>query len=83
MPLLSSGHYLILKLTVLCRPMVLAEKKQLQKMIKGLPRENLDRVAELIERNKPADERSDDEIHVDLEKEVKERANGYELLSLL
>lgn len=55
--------------TSTCRPMVLAEKKQLQKMIKGLPRENLDRVAELIERNKPADERSDDEIHVDLEKE--------------
>lgn len=55
--------------TSTCRPMVLAEKKQLQKMIKGLPRENLDRVAELTERNKPADERSDDEIHVDLEKE--------------
>ncbi|XP_024031348.1 uncharacterized protein LOC21400680 [Morus notabilis] len=52
-----------------CRPMTFAEKKQLQKMIKALPRENLDRVAELVKRGKRGDEKSDDDIHVDLEKE--------------
>lgn len=52
--------------------MTFAEKKQLQKMIKALPRENLDRVAELVKRGKQGDEKSDDDIHVDLEKEVRE-----------
>lgn len=41
-------------------------------MIKALPRENLDRVAELVKRGKQGDEKSDDDIHVDLEKEVRE-----------
>uniref|UniRef100_A0A803QLC7 NET domain-containing protein n=1 Tax=Cannabis sativa TaxID=3483 RepID=A0A803QLC7_CANSA len=49
-----------------CRPMTIPEKKQLQKMIKGLPPKNLDRVVELVEH---AEKKPADEIKVDLEKE--------------
>lgn len=50
--------------------MTLVEKQQLQKMIQELPPRNLERVVEIIRRNKPIDRYSRDEIHVDLEKEV-------------
>ncbi|XP_030484955.1 uncharacterized protein LOC115701332 isoform X1 [Cannabis sativa] len=53
-------------LAVMCRPMTIPEKKQLQKMIKGLPPKNLDRVVELVEH---AEKKPADEIKVDLEKE--------------
>lgn len=65
------------RLVAIYRPMTLPEIKQLQKMIKALPPQNLDRVVELVERGKQAEKRSHDEIFVDLEKEVRERAEGY------
>ncbi|TKY63169.1 Transcription factor GTE1 [Spatholobus suberectus] len=52
-----------------CRSMTLAEKQQLQSLIQKLPARNLDRVVELICRNRPVEEQSCDEIFVDLEKE--------------
>ncbi|KAL6960503.1 hypothetical protein U1Q18_038266 [Sarracenia purpurea var. burkii] len=52
-----------------CRLMTLSEKQQLQKLIKKLPPRNLDRVVEIIRRNKPPGKYFFDEIHVDLEKE--------------
>ncbi|XP_027348477.1 uncharacterized protein LOC113860049 isoform X4 [Abrus precatorius] len=52
-----------------CRSMTLAEKQQLQRLIQKLPAGNLDRVAEIICRNRQVEERSCDEIFVDLEKE--------------
>ena len=57
--------------------MTLAEKKQLQKMIKALPPKDLDHIAELVQRSRPADQRSCDEVFVDLEKEVLEVSDGY------
>lgn len=52
--------------------MTLAEKQQLQKLIQDLPPRNLDRVVEIIQRNKPIDGRpSNNEIYVDLENEVR------------
>ncbi|KAK7338595.1 hypothetical protein VNO77_19214 [Canavalia gladiata] len=52
-----------------CRSMTLAEKKQLQSLIQKLPAGNLDRVAEILCRNRPVKEQSCKEIFVDLEKE--------------
>lgn len=52
-----------------CRLMTLSEKQQLQKFIQKLPPRNLDRVVEIIQRNKPSGEYSSGKIHVDLEKE--------------
>lgn len=49
--------------------MTLAEKQQLQKLIQKLPPRNLDRVVEIIQKNKPLEMRSPDVIHVDLEEE--------------
>jgi len=50
--------------------MTLAEKQQLQNLIQKLPARNLDRVVELLRRNRPAEEQSCDEIFVDLQTEV-------------
>ncbi|CAI9111154.1 OLC1v1011304C2 [Oldenlandia corymbosa var. corymbosa] len=47
------------------RPMTLTERQKLQKLIKNLPPQNLDRVVEIIKRGKPCSE----EIHVDLEEQ--------------
>ncbi|KAK8466682.1 hypothetical protein PHAVU_008G147100 [Phaseolus vulgaris] len=52
-----------------CRSMTLAEKQQLQSLIQKLPSRNLDRVVELLRRNRPAEEQSYDQIFVDLETE--------------
>lgn len=52
-----------------CRSMTLAEKQQLHRLIQKLPARNLDRVVELICRNRPVEEQSCDKIFVDLEKE--------------
>lgn len=54
-------------------------------MIKGLPPKNLDRVVELVERGKPAEKRSHDNIFVDLEKEVQEKPRDafYEITLIL
>ncbi|KAF2296430.1 hypothetical protein GH714_037949 [Hevea brasiliensis] len=52
-----------------CRPMSLAEKKQLQKLIQKLPPKNLNRVAEIVQRSKSLETQNCDEIFVDLEKE--------------
>ncbi|KAL9289849.1 hypothetical protein ACSQ67_024380 [Phaseolus vulgaris] len=49
--------------------MTLAEKQQLQSLIQKLPSRNLDRVVELLRRNRPAEEQSYDQIFVDLETE--------------
>lgn len=50
--------------------MTVAERIQLKSMIRGLPRKNLEHIADLVERNKPVNERSSVDISVDLEKEV-------------
>lgn len=52
-----------------CRPMTLAEKQQLRKLIQNLPPKNLDRAVEIIRRGKPTEAQSCDEIFVELEKE--------------
>ncbi|KAL5153964.1 Transcription factor GTE1 [Glycine soja] len=52
-----------------CRPMTLAEKQKLQNLIQKLPARNLDRVVELICRNRPIEEQNCDKVFVDLEKE--------------
>jgi len=57
-------------LTPIYRSMTLAEKQQLQSLIQKLPSRNLDRVVELLRRNRPAEEQSYDQIFVDLETEV-------------
>ncbi|KHF97696.1 Homeotic female sterile [Gossypium arboreum] len=49
-------------------PMTRTEKRQLQKLIQQLPKENLVRVVEIIQRGRPA-EKPCEEIFVDLEKE--------------
>ncbi|CAJ1786476.1 unnamed protein product [Sphenostylis stenocarpa] len=56
-------------LTPIYRSMTLAEKQQLQSSIQKLSARNLDRVVELICRNRPVAERSCDKIFVDLETE--------------
>ncbi|KAF3444537.1 hypothetical protein FNV43_RR14229 [Rhamnella rubrinervis] len=52
-----------------CRPMTPAEKRKLRKLIQVLPPKHLDHVVEIIQRSKPAETKSCDEIHVELEKE--------------
>ncbi|XP_022741396.1 uncharacterized protein LOC111292987 [Durio zibethinus] len=52
-----------------CRPMTRAEKRQLQKFIQKLPKENLVHVVEIIQHGRPAGKPCDEEIFVDLEKE--------------
>ncbi|CAI9090150.1 OLC1v1024859C1 [Oldenlandia corymbosa var. corymbosa] len=47
------------------RPMTLTEKQKVQKLIQNLPPKNLDRIVEIIVRDKPCTE----EIHVDLEEQ--------------
>ncbi|XP_050224028.1 uncharacterized protein LOC126673798 [Mercurialis annua] len=51
-----------------CRPMTLAEKKHLQKLIQQLPPKNLNRVARIVQRSKP-EAQSCNEVFVDLEQE--------------
>lgn len=51
------------------RLMTLTEMQQLQKLIQKLPPRNLDRVVEIIQRNKPLVTHSSDIIHEDLEEE--------------
>lgn len=68
--------------------MTLVEKQQLRKLIQALPPKNLDRVVEIIQRSKPAEKESCDEIHVDLEKEVENLRHlclfcSYEIITLL
>lgn len=52
-----------------CRPMTLAEKKNLKTLIQKLPSGSLDRVVEIIKRHKQAEEGSCDEVSVDLEQQ--------------
>ncbi|RAL40933.1 hypothetical protein DM860_008631 [Cuscuta australis] len=52
-----------------CRLMTLAEKQELQRMIKNLPPRNLDSVAEIIHCQGQSDAHSCNEMHIDLEKE--------------
>ncbi|XP_073222168.1 uncharacterized protein [Cicer arietinum] len=52
-----------------CRSMTLGEKQQLRRLIQKLPAGNLDRVVEIVCRNRPVEEQSFDKIFVDLEKE--------------
>lgn len=52
-----------------CRHMTLLEKHKLRKLIEKLPPKNLDRVAEIIQRGKPSEKRSCDNIDVDLQQE--------------
>ncbi|KAF7117042.1 hypothetical protein RHSIM_RhsimUnG0005800 [Rhododendron simsii] len=49
-----------------CRLMTLSEKQQLQKLIQKLPPRNLDRVVEIIQRNKPSGKYSSGMIHDNL-----------------
>lgn len=50
-----------------CRPMTLAEKQELRRLIQNLPPQNLDRVVEIIQRGKPPEKQSrDDDVTVDL-----------------
>lgn len=75
-------------LSSIYRPMTLVEKQQLRKLIQALPPKNLDRVVEIIQRSKPAEKESCDEIHVDLEKEVENLRHlclfcSYEIITLL
>ena len=57
------------------RLMTLPEKQQLQRLIQKLPPRNLDRVVEIIRRDKPFGRYSSDEIYVDLEKEACRKHN--------
>lgn len=50
--------------------MTAAEKRRLRKLIQALPPKHLDRVVEIIQRSKPEETQSSDEIYVELEKEV-------------
>ncbi|XWS40662.1 hypothetical protein CRYUN_Cryun17cG0014800 [Craigia yunnanensis] len=52
-----------------CRPMTRTEKRQLQKLIQKLPKENLVRVVEIVQRGRSAEKPFGEEIFVDLEKE--------------
>ena len=51
--------------------MTRTEKRQLQKLIQKLPKENLVRVVEIIQHGRPVGKPCGEEIFVDLEKEVK------------
>ncbi|KAG8501511.1 hypothetical protein CXB51_003801 [Gossypium anomalum] len=68
---LTTSHLIPISFTLLTpiyRPMTRTEKRQLQKLIQQLPKENLVRVVEIIQRGRPA-EKPCEEIFVDLEKE--------------
>lgn len=60
-------------LSSIYRPMTPAEKRKLRKLIQALPPQHLDHVVEIIQRSKPAETKSCDEICVELEKEVKKQ----------
>lgn len=62
--------------------MTLSEKQQLQKLIQKLPPRNLDRVVEIIERNKPSGKYSSGKIHIDLEKEASRKSALFVLVSV-
>lgn len=79
---ISSFETVILKILLrFYRLMTLSEKQQLQKLIQKLPPRNLDRVVEIIQRNKPSGKYSSGMIHVDLEKEASRRSALFVLLS--
>ncbi|XWS44093.1 hypothetical protein CRYUN_Cryun15aG0015100 [Craigia yunnanensis] len=64
-------HLTSISLTLLTSfygPMTRSEKRQLQKLIQKLPKENLVRVVEIIQHGRPAGKPCE-EIFVDLEKE--------------
>ncbi|XP_024975871.1 uncharacterized protein LOC112513749 isoform X2 [Cynara cardunculus var. scolymus] len=52
-----------------CRPMTLAEKLQLRRLIENLPTKNLDRVVEIIQLGKRSGSQSSDHMTVDLQHE--------------
>ncbi|CAN1725553.1 Transcription factor GTE6 [Linum perenne] len=52
-----------------CRPMTNTEKLQLQKMIRNLPPENLNRVADIVQRQNSNEKQQNEEIFVNLEQE--------------
>ncbi|KAI3665996.1 hypothetical protein L6452_44634 [Arctium lappa] len=52
-----------------CRPMTLAEKLQLRRLIENLPPKNLDRVVEIIQRGKCSNNGSSHHMTVDLQHE--------------
>ncbi|XP_065878097.1 uncharacterized protein [Euphorbia lathyris] len=52
-----------------CRPMSSNEKQHLKKLIQKLPPKNLNRVVEIVQRNKLAEAQCSDEIFVDLERQ--------------
>ena len=58
-------------LTSIYRSMTHTERRQLQKLIQKLPKENLVRVVEIIQHGRPVGKPCGEEIFVDLEKEVK------------
>ncbi|GKB99017.1 GATA transcription factor 7 [Tanacetum coccineum] len=49
-----------------CRPMTLAEKHQLRRLIEKLPSQNLDRVVEIMQRGKPPERQASHDITVNL-----------------
>ncbi|KAL8471190.1 hypothetical protein ACS0TY_028134 [Phlomoides rotata] len=49
-----------------CRAMTIAEKQQLRKLIQNLPSKNLDRVADIVQFNKPPEQNSSNKLRVDL-----------------
>ncbi|KAI3813118.1 hypothetical protein L1987_17834 [Smallanthus sonchifolius] len=50
-----------------CREMTLAEKHQLRRLIQNLQPQKLDRIAEIIQRGKPPEKQSGDDITVNLQ----------------
>lgn len=79
---ISSFETVILKILLrFYRLMTLSEKQQLQKLIQKLPPRNLDRVVEIIQRNKPSGKYSSGTIHVDLEKEASRKSALFVFLS--
>lgn len=52
-----------------CRPMTLAEKLQLRRLVENLPPKNLDRVVEIIQRGKRLENRSSHHMTIDLQHE--------------
>ncbi|KAK1438800.1 hypothetical protein QVD17_04611 [Tagetes erecta] len=52
-----------------CRAMTLAEKHQLVSLIQNLHPQNMDRIVEIIQRGKPAEEQFRDDITIDLQNE--------------
>ncbi|XP_010248718.1 PREDICTED: uncharacterized protein LOC104591545 isoform X2 [Nelumbo nucifera] len=52
-----------------CRPMSLTEKQELRNLIQKMPPKNLDRIVEIVQRNKQEESHSCKEISIELEKE--------------